>query len=87
MFGSWVDDAVWMELLHGWLSASLFVFFPAPAMQKTQGKKIKCNMNFLDDLCARVSFFLSFFSFLPGFHHLLAVLLCDVVINRHLTSF
>lgn len=37
------------QLLRGG-SLHLFYVFPAPAMQHT-GKKIKCNMNFLDDLC------------------------------------
>lgn len=46
MFGSWVDDAVWMELLHGG-SLRLFLFFLRP-LCNTQ-EKIKCNMNFLDD--------------------------------------
>ena len=59
MFGSWVDDAVWMELLHGGSLRLFLVFFsPAPAMQDNR-KKIKCNMKFLDDafvLCLLVIF-------------------------------
>jgi len=46
MFGSWVGDAVWMELLHGG-SLRLFLFFLRP-LCNTQ-EKIKCNMNFLDE--------------------------------------
>ena len=48
------------QLLRGG-SLHLFYAFPAPAMQQT-GKKIKCNMDFLDDSCARAL----------EFHHSLA---------------
>lgn len=40
MVGSWVDDAVWMELLHGG-SLRLFLFFLRP-LCNTQ-EEIKCK--------------------------------------------
>jgi len=59
MVGSWVDDAVWMELLHGG-SLRLFLFFLRP-LCNTQ-EKIKCK----HELFRRI-----FFGRASEFYHLL----------------